>query len=188
MELKTYFKAFEKFKIFIISVAVIGGVIAYISASSVKSGYSLSQTFFLSSPKSQQTEVLSQNSDYFTQEKARNFTDSAISILDSSDFRSLVAGSGQGFSVRKLSPQVIRITTTSSQSQEAKELMGKIQTVFNLQISSLDENEPVSLKEIAPSKDPTFIKANRRVFTAAGVALGFALALFTVSLKIYFRL
>lgn len=188
MELKTYLKDFEKFKIFILTTVIIGGLLAFIISSNTQSGYSLSQTFFISSNIIKKSEDLSANEDYFAQEKARNFTDSAIAILESEDFKSKVAEDGQSFSVRKLAPQVIKITSSASDPQGASLLMAKIPNQFNLKISSLDENSPLALKEISPAKDPSFIKADKKIYTIAGLVLALALALFTVSLKTYFKL
>lgn len=188
MELKTYLNAFGKFKIFIISITATGTLLAFVVASGSKGGYSLNQTFFISPNKVDQQESQGLNPDYFAQEKARNFTDTAISILDSEDFRSQISSSGQTFSVRKLAPQIVRVTAVAQDSQGASRLMAEIPNQFNSKIASLDQNSPVIIKEISPAKSPTFIKADRKIYVAAGTVLGLALAFFTVSLKIYFRL
>ena len=187
MELKDYIQTFKKYTVFILILTAIGGLLAFVITSNIKPGYALSQTFFISSPASTEETNLSQNPDYFAQEKARNFTDTAVAILDSQDFKSLTVKEGQSLSVRKLSPQVIRLTTTSANPQETKTLMQKIPQEFNSKLSTLQPGSKISIKELAPVGQPSLIQADRRIFTLGGLALGFTLAIFALSLKLYLK-
>lgn len=186
MELKTYIEAFKKYIVFIIALTIMGGILAFFITSNFKPGYSLSQTFFISPPNISQ-ETSAEDPNYFAQEKARNFTDTAVAIIDSQDFKSTVLNGSQSLSVRKLSPQVIRLTVVSTSSSDATRLMQQIPTQFNSKLSTLQPDSPIFIKEIAPAPQPALVKADRRIFTVAGLILGFAFAFFALSLKFYIK-
>ena len=189
MELKEYIKVFKKYFAFILLVSATGALIAYIQTKSLPSGYSLTQTFYLAGPASL-------SSDYFTyegfyaQEKARNFTDSAVAILDSDDFKSDVGEGSQNLTVRKMAPQVIRLTASAPNAESTQKLMTKTINIFNEKsITFADSKFSLSLKPISQkTTQPALSKINKKIVTIFGLLLGFAFATFVVSLKTYFKL
>lgn len=198
MELKEYLKVFKKYFAFILLVGLTGALIAYISTKSLPRAYSLTQTFYLaaltstpgrSEPALQSQDIYSYEG-YYAQEKARNFTDTAVAILDSDDFKSDVGEDSQNLAVRKMAPQVIRLTASAPNSQSAQKLMSKTINIFNEKSVTLaDSRFVLSLKPISshvpgPSRD----QIDKKIITVFGLLLGFAFATFVVSLKTYFRI
>lgn len=186
MELRQYLKILRKNFVFVLTTSVLGAMLAILVTRSMPSGYQMGQTFFLSQPEGESAPL----PEYYAQEKARNFTDTAVAILDSPDFRQKVVSSGQDLKVRKIAPQVIRITATAQSSQSAQELMAKATNAFNSKLAALGQNqkEGLQLKEISTSQEPEPKVVDKKVFAISGLILGFAAAIAAISLKAYFRL
>lgn len=178
MELNSYLKFFKRFWIFILFCAFLGLVIA-ISLAKAPSPYSLTQVFYLSSPKITASDP---SQSFYNQEMVRNFTDTAVAILNSPDFKSRILQPQETFFARKLAPQVIRLTATSQEPQETQVSMKKVIEIFNQRFAS-----PLSLEEIAPQA-PTQRTFNGKVVALAGFIIGFAFAIFVISTKTYLRL
>lgn len=191
MELKQYLKIAKKYWLFIVIVSLIGVLLALFAARKMPQGVSLTQTFFIT-PAPVQNFAQYHFEAYYAGEKTRNFTDTAVAILDSADFKSQVVGSGEALQVRKLAPQVIQIKAFAPKSEEAKQLMMAAVNTFNAQFVFTQPlpADPASfgLKEVAPAQEPARQVVNRQVLAAAGLVLGFAFAIFVVSLKSYFKI
>lgn len=191
MELKQYLKVAKKYWLFIIIVSLIGILLALFVARKMPQGFVLTQTFFITPPAVQNFAQYHFEA-YHAGEKARNFTDTAVAILDSADFKSQVVSPGQAVKIRKLAPQVIQIKAFTPKSEEAKQLMVATASTFNAQFVFTQPlpADPASfgLKEVAPAQAPTQQVVNRQVLAAAGLVLGFAFAVFVVSLKTYFKI
>lgn len=185
MELKQYLKIVKKNLLLVLVLSVAGAVLALLLTKSLGSGFFLTQTFYVSSP----IEGSPEYAGFYTQEKARNFTDTAVAILESLDFKKELVSSGDLITTQKVAPQVVRVTTTSQDRQRAKALMGSTVDSFNTKIQKLSGNQPqIQLKELASSDEPQKITRSKLVFAAAGLVLGATAAILTVSLKTYFRL
>lgn len=178
MELNSYLKFFKRFWVFILFCAFLGLVIA-ISLAKAPSPYSLTQVFYLSSPK---ITISEPSQSFYHQEMVRNFTDTAVAILNSSDFKSQIMQPEETLLARKLAPQVIRLTVTSQEPQETQVSMKKAIETFNRRFAS-----PLSLEEIAPQA-PAQRTFNGPVSALAGLIIGFAFAIFVISAKTYLRL
>lgn len=185
MELKQYLKIVKKNLLLVLVLSVAGAVLALLLTKSLESGFSQTQTFYVSSP----IEGSPEYAGFYTQEKARNFTDTAVAILESLDFKKELVSPGDLIRTQKVAPQVVRITTISQDQQRAKALMGSTVDSFNTKIQKLSGNQPqIQLKELTTADEPQKITSNKLVFAAAGFVLGATAAILTVSLKTYFRL
>jgi len=188
MELKEYLSLFKKYSVFILVCLILGTITGTLTTNFLPSGFNLNQTFYLaiSQPATQQSYDYE---GFYAQERARNFTDSAVAILESSDFQTEVAQEGQALTVKKLAPQVIRITAIGDNTQSAKNLMRKTTDVFNKKFTDLAGVEnALSLKQIANPQEPSFKRSSRKIYAAAGAVLGIVTAVVVISLKSYFRL
>lgn len=186
MELRQYLKILQKNIVFILTISLSGAILAVLVTRSLPSGYQKSQTFFLSQPEGEAGQL----PEYYAQEKARNFTDTAVAILDSPDFKREVVSPGQDLAIRKTAPQIIRITIAAQSSQSAQELMASVTNTFNSKLATLLQNQGgiSQLKEIGVSQDPERKVMDKKVFTISGLILGFAAAITAISLKTYFKL
>jgi capsular polysaccharide biosynthesis protein len=185
MELKDYIRIVRK-DIFLVIVLSLGSLfMALLITNSVPQGYSQTQTFFVASPK----ELSFQNlGPYYAQENARNFTDTAIAILESPDFIAQVSGEGR-ISIRKMAPQVIRITATARDAAKTHSLMQNTLSTFNSKMASISDNQyQPQLKEIGRAPDPSKIPLDKKVFAVAGFTFGLAASVVALSLKTYLKL
>ena len=176
-------KILRKDIVLILILSLAGSILALILTRSLPQGFSKTQNFYLAFQGDQ-----SQNqSAYYAQEKARNFTDTAVAILDSADFRGEVQTPGETLSIKKIAPQVVRITAVANSSESAQNLMTSTVASFNAKLTTLNQNQ-IQLKEIGKSAEPFPAVDNKKVFAAAGFVLGAAFAILAVSLKTYFKL
>lgn len=184
MELRDFLKIFLKDKGFIIGFAIIGALAAFIFVTKIPQGYSASLLFFLAAQDKEETSMGSQ----FAQEKAANFTDTAVSLISSSEFAAKLS-SPANISARKLAPQLIRVTTTANSVAQVQDTISQIAPLFDRQIASLQgQNPKVSL--VATSQTPP-VSSNQPKMVATvifGFLLGFLFGLVSAGFKNYFRL
>lgn len=115
MQLNDLINLIKKYLILIVIFALIGAFVSASSASFFSSGFEHQRLYFLTDPILNNQISQNPNSESFLlQEKSRNFTDTAIAILDSPDFKSLVLENNDSLEVRKIAPQIIRLTLISS--------------------------------------------------------------------------
>ncbi|MBI2598802.1 hypothetical protein HYW40_01075 [Candidatus Curtissbacteria bacterium] len=188
MELKLYIAIIKKNILIITLITFLGAAIAFYLSLNLQSGYKFAQTFYILDQNTVPSlpADTAQNS-YFTQEKARNFTDTAVAILTSPDFTGDLDIQGS-ISVRKQAPQVIKITTLAQDQEAAKSLMEKVITSFNAKILKLQPSSAFQINAIGKVPDPEPANPSPKIVLAFGAASGFVVALITVGLKTYFRL
>ncbi len=184
MELKDYVKILNKNLSIIAACSLLGILIAIFMTKSQPNGYFQSQTLYIFTPSTQNQ----QNGSFYSQEQSRNFTDTAVAILESADFKSQVVSQGS-IRVKKLAPQVINLTIFASDQRLAQSLMENTVSSFNSKLTQLTEGQnQMQLKQIAPTANPSKIIVNTKVYALSGLIVGLAFAILAVSLKTYFRL
>jgi len=193
MELKAYIKIFRKNFFFIVICVAAAATISYYAAQKSQNGYKLEQTFFITQTENQPSlsdlqTPLSGYGNYYQQETARNFTDTAVSILQSPDFISLYTQAPNSITAQKVAPQVLKITITTSTSSEAKFLLDRLIIGFNQNLKSWAPSNTVELKAIGQSQEPFINGLDTKIIVTAGAVLGFALAVCVVAIKTYFKL
>lgn len=184
MELKEYLEIIKKNILIIVLLTVLGAAVAFYFSQNFQSGYKFEQTLFIS-PQETSADI-PQNS-YYSLEKARNFTDTAVAILQSPDFTSSLDVQGS-VATRKLAPQVIRITTVAQDRQLAKSLMGEVINSFNTKIKELQPSSIFQINTIGKVPDSQPASPSPKIVLAFGAASGFVVSLIAVGLKTYFRL
>ncbi len=192
MELKAYIKILRKNFLFIVVCVAVAATISYYAAHKAQNGYKLEQTYFISQtqiqPPADQQIQPSGYGNYYQQETARNFTDSAVSILQSPDFLSSYTQAPSSVAAQKIAPQIIKITITSPSISEAKFLLDRLIIGFNQNLKSWSSANSLELKAIGLAQEPAISALNSKVIVAAGAILGFALAVCVVAIKTYFKL
>lgn len=176
MELKEYLKVYKKYWVLIIIIAVLSAVLAFFYSRQLPTGYKNSQTFFLS-PQTGSTNLET----FHAQEKARNFTDTAVAIISSPDFKSQITTGGESLAVKKLAPQVLQITTFSTNPENSKILTKKA-------ISLANEKFSTNLVEVESALEPADVAQKKYIYVLAGLVAGLAFAIFAISLKTYFKI
>ncbi|MDO8487164.1 MAG: hypothetical protein Q7S45_02650 [Candidatus Curtissbacteria bacterium] len=194
MELRQYIAVIKKNILISVVATVLGAVVAFYFSLNFQAGYKFEQTFFLSSLREtstlispQETSADTPQNSYYSLEKARDFTDSAVAILQSPDFTGSLDTKGS-VAARKLAPQVIKITTIEGDRQSAKSAMGKVASSFNAKIKELQPSSTLQINTIGKVPDPEPAGPSSKIVLAFGAAFGFVVSLIAIGLKTYFRL
>lgn len=188
MELKKFAKIFTENLVFIVLLALGVAIAILMSANFLPSGYNISRVYFVSAPNQTQNLQGYNFDSYFRGENARNFTDTVVAILQSSDFTSQVLEKGSVSTIRKLAPQVVRITLSGKNPQNLNQDIEKLTLRFNMQIAELEGSSSSQLKPIGKANKPAFFALNKPILFVFGLAMGTTIALFIIGLKNYFRL
>ena len=180
------FKILSKYIYLFIPIIILGAVIGAKSAKLLPSGYSQSQLFFLASPQ----ESASQNnyySPFFSQENARNFTDTAAAIIRDEQFLNEVSADHPSVAVQKVAPQLIRITVTSPGANLAQ-ILDQIPQIYNQKITLLSEGSAATIKAVSPATTPVYFALSGPILAAVGAILGLLFSLIVIGLKVYLKL
>ncbi len=189
MELKAYLETFKKYYLLIGLFTVIGAIIAFTYVAKTPAGSRIDQTFYVATQPKNLGQAPATELDTYTQnQNARNFTDTATALAQSPDFSQAFVKSGQSLQVRKLAPQIIKVTATSQNSQESQNLLKSFEIELNQKIATLDPAAGVSIKSIGQTPSAYSTKLNRKIIILFGAFMGFVFAVFTSGLKTYFKL
>ena len=186
MELRELASILRKNWPIIAALSLAGVLIALILTKSMSKNYVMTQTLFVAA-KQQPQETAGTLPAYYDQEKARNFTDTAVAILQSPDFKNSVLGPSESASTKKEAAQVITISASAPTQRATSQLMEKTITTFNNNLINLN-NQETFLKQVGKSQEPHIPALNRKVYLLAGLLLGLAASVAAISLKTYFRL
>lgn len=184
MEFKEYIELIKQNILIIVIAMVLGAVVAFYFSTNFQAGYKFEQDFFLSP---QETSADTPQNSYYSLEKARDFTDTAVAILQSPDFVGSLGTKGS-VAIRKLAPQVIKITATEGDPQSAKTTVGKVASSFNAEIGKLQPSSTFQISTIGKVPDPRPAGPSPKIVLAFGAACGFVVSLVAIGLKTYFRL
>ncbi len=185
MELKEYIKILKTNIFLILLFAVLGASLAFFFAAKFEKDRSYQQIFFITAP-SETEEVGFSFEGFYSSEKARNFTDTAIAVILTPDFAAEVAPV-KITSVRKIAPQVIRLSAQAENQSEAKEALTDAKDIFNQKIIDLTGFESFQLKPVGNMVTPQTAKFSKNALVAFGALAGLIFALVTVGAKTYFK-
>lgn len=183
MELKNLVKLLKQDLYFIVGLVLAGALIGLYSTRFLPATYRQSQVFFISGP-----EAAGSSQDlFYKEENARNFTDTAVAILQSEEF--IKSQAPIALEARKLAPQVIRITVQSASRENLTSSLENVSASFNQKIASLQEATRSSrLVPIAKAQEPSFFALNRATISAFGAVLGLIFSILSIALKYYFKI
>lgn len=179
MEIKQLVKMLKKYAYIILMFAIFGLIIAFILTRNHQQGVKVEQLFLIPPPSSNLAEPSTAGSFYYGQEAARNYTDTAVAILESPDFALGIANNSQ-ITARKVAPQIIRITVGASNQASA-------QAHLNQAVSAFNQNAQLKLTPIGQSAQLVPQRASMKIMLSAGVLTGTIFALLVISLKEYFK-
>lgn len=167
-----------------------GGLIAYYSTNFFSSGYQHSQLFLLTSAETDSMNNQNSNlEEYYMGENSRNFTDTAVGILESGDFQSEILKAPESLTVKKVAPQLIRLTFTTPVRGSTSLQLEKVSVLFNEKLKDIYQgSSSAMLKPVVKAQEPTYSALNKYVLFAAGSLIGTIFALFILGLKVYLRL
>lgn len=185
MEFKQYLKILKANTIIITAFTILGIILAVVFSAKTNYPYKQTQLIFL---QTRQESVDQDYSGYYSQEKARNFTDTAVSILNSINFQSESSLGTASVNAKKLAPQLIQLTALSQNNHDQNELITKVVEILNSKMKDVSEQSAIEAKQISTLSPSTHTAPSRKVITVAGLLGGFIFALCIISVKTYFRL
>jgi len=187
MEFKQYLKILKANIILIAIFALIGLAIALFASTKVSYSYKQSQLIYLETIADQNTPAQTFDG-YYAQEKARNFTDTAVSILNSADFQSGLISQPLSIDTKKLSPQLIRITISIPNPQSQTDMLNQTVQSFNSKIKNITGSSYISAIVLSSPSPVAYSAPGKKVLAVAGLMIGFIFALCTIAAKTYFKL
>ncbi|OGD95706.1 hypothetical protein A3F02_00130 [Candidatus Curtissbacteria bacterium RIFCSPHIGHO2_12_FULL_38_9b] len=188
MELKTYIKIVKKYIILIIIISVLGGFIAVVLTSNIRKGIRTENNFLISAFGENYQQGY-QYDGFYAQEKAKNFTDNAVAIIESPQFINELMSQEGLIAVRKIGPQIIRISVTSQNRETASLILESIESNFNKKIKHLYGDKQAFI--ISPVGQHVVIDQNvfdRKIIFVFGALIGSLFAILSVGLKIYLKI
>ena len=189
MDLREIFKLIKNQIYFVLALIFLGAIIGAQSAKFFPSGYSKSQLFFLTTAQAPDQAQNNYFAPYYAQENARNFTDTAVAILGSLEFLKEAVPADASVTVRKVAPQLIRITAQSPNPSDLQEPLEQISQVFNQKIAAIPQDAYASqLREVSSPTAPAFFALNAQILAAVGAILGLVSSLLVIGLKVYLKL
>ncbi len=190
MELKKYLQIAKNNIVLIAIIALIGAFSAYFTAPRLQSGYRAQNIFYLSNQAQETTPPQSYNfGGYFLQSTAINATDTAVAILESGDFQSKLKNPGAATAVKKIAPQVIKITVSSQDPKIPNAQMESVPETFNKKMKELNPVGPtLTLSPISGQTDVSYHSLNAKVLALTGLFLGIVFAFLILGLKTYLEM
>src|SRR3989344_7879991 len=185
MELKDYWVILKKNLVFIIFLALLGALFAYLLTSNFQGGQRVQKHYLL---LEEQAAGQGFGSPVICKESV-DLTDTAVSILQTSDFKKEILKNQESLIVKKEARQVLNLQAQASEQERTFEIIKTAVENFNGKTASLfGQNEKIKLTEIGASYEPLRPAFDKKITTAFGFLLGAAFAIFAVGLKTYFKL
>lgn len=181
MDIKDYIKILTKNAFFIIILTLIGATVAFSSTRFLKSGYKNEMVYFL---------VINQPENSLQNQKLdpTNTTDTAVAILASPDFLKETAINALSVDVKKLAPQVIKLTLTSDNSQLSQSSQAQVATKFNQKVTTFITNGTLKLEPVGESPPSIHNALNSKVLAVFGALIGLLASLTSIAIVRYLRL
>lgn len=170
----------KKNLIFILTVVVLGALIAYISSSFVQSGYRQERTMFLKveeRPGGPQGRI-----------DRQALTDTVAALIASTDFQRGISTSGVSAAARKQAPQVITITTTSQRPELSRQALENIVSKFNSTSATLITDSDVELVSLGELSEPEMKILSPKLLAIFGALVGLTVALAIILIYQFFKL
>lgn len=180
MELINYINILKKHLAFILTLSILGAMVAYTSTSFIKSGVVFERTLFL--------KIIENDSNSNTQLDVSALTDTSVAYVGSADFLNSANTHQAAVSVRKLAPQIIRLTVTSPSPETSREVSQNVVGIFNNRAKDLTTTAQVELLQTGEPNEPAKQVLNRQILAIFGAFIGATLSLVILMLSQYFRL
>src|SRR3989344_1169873 len=160
MNLSGLINIIKKNILFIIILAVLGSLVAFMSTSFIESGFSAQKTVFVrvKAITNQQNEGID----------LQALTDTTVALISSPDFQGDAVGQNASITARKLAPQVITISVTSPNARVSNDALENAISKFNHKAESLITNAGVELVPTGESTQQARKVLNPKILAAFG--------------------
>ena len=184
MELKEYFGILKKNLAFIIFLAALGAMIAYLLTSNFSGGERVQKHYLLVRG---QTEISELGRPLIYQESS-DLTDTAVAILETYDIRKEILEKQENLIVRKEAPGVLSFQASADNADRAYEIIQLTALHFNENVADrIIRDNKISLEDIGTSYQALAPALDKKITTIFGLILGTAFAIFAIGLKTYFK-
>lgn len=184
MELKEYLEILKKNLLFIIFLAALGAVIAYLLTSNFRGGERAQKHYLLVSEAASGGEL----SSGLIYREPLDLTDTAVAILATYDFKKEILKHQENLIVKKEAPLVLNLQAQAGQRERAYQIIQAAAANFNQKIAGLlGQNNQIRLMEIGSSYESLMPVLDKKITTAFGFLLGATFAIFVIGLKTYFK-
>ena len=185
MELKDYWQLLKNNLVFIVFLALLGALFAYLLTSNFQGGQRVQKHYLLLEERAAGEGF---GSPVIFKESV-DLTDTAVSILQTSDFKKEILKNQESLIVKKEARQVLNLQAQASQQERAFEIIETAVLHFNGKTANLfPSNEKIRLAEIGDSFESLRPALDKKITTAFGFLLGAAFAILAVGLRTYFKL
>jgi capsular polysaccharide biosynthesis protein len=125
------------------------------------------------------------SADYYGQLRVRDFSDTLIAFLLQPEIQKEI---GRKFQLKKLTPQVLRLTLEEGQAEQAKKVVLEVAAKIKERSKKFEEEEKsfFEVEILTPSPSLEKIDPPKILNLITGLLLGFVLGILTISAKIYF--
>jgi len=184
MEFKDYWVILKKNLAFIIFLALLGALCAYLLTSNFAGGQRVQKHYLL---LEEQAAGGGLESPVVFRESV-DLTDTAVSILQTYDFKKEILKNQENLIVKKEARQVLNLQAEAGQKERAGEIIETAVSHFNGKTADLfGQNSKIKLAEIGDSFESLRPALDKKITTAFGFLLGAAFAIFAIGLKTYFK-
>ena len=184
MELKDYWQILKKNLAFIVFLALLGALFAYLLTSNFSGGQRVQKHYLLTEEQASGEEL---ESPVIFKESV-DLTDTAVSILQTSDFKKEILKNQENLIVKKEAPLVLNLQAQAGQKERAYQIIQTAAANFNQKIAGLlGQNNQIRLMEIDSSYESLMPALDKKITTAFGFLLGATFAIFVIGLKTYFK-
>jgi len=184
MELKDYWQILKKNLAFTIFLALLGALFSYLLTSNFSGGQRVQKHYLLIEDQSSGGKV---GIPVIFRESV-DLTDTAVSILQTSDFKKEILKNQESLIVKKEARQVLNLQAEASERERAFEIIKTAAENFNGKTANLfGQESKIRLAEIGASYESLRPALDKKITTAFGFLLGAAFAIFAVGLKTYFK-
>lgn len=182
MEANQVIKIVKKNIAFLLILASVGAILGYYSNKLLPSGFKQTRVFFVANSKGQEP------GNFIGQDPAINFTDSAANIIPSPDFLLAAQVSQSAVEVKKLAPQLLRITVTSASPAQSQQDLSTLVASFNDKIPQLTGDDSIQLTPVGVSPQVAYFALNAKILTLFGALLGTISAITILAVFQYLKL
>ena len=184
MELKDYWQILRKNLAFIVFLALLGALCAYLLTSNFQGGQRVQKHYLL---VAEQAADGGSESPVIFREYV-DLTDTAVAILQTYDFKREILQNRENLIVKKEARQVLNLQAQASQKERTDQIIESAVLHFNGKAANLfGQNSKIRLAEIGVSYESLSPALDKKITTAFGFLLGTAFAIFAVGLKTYFK-
>lgn len=199
LELKKIIAILQQNLKFVVILTLLGGLAGFGYAHFSPSAFEAQNTVYVKREAEETSGSFYNYDGFYTQQVSKEYTDTVVGLLKTIDlYLETVERMGQGSNaqelqvstkVKKISPQVVSITVTKRQQEEAKNTLNALTSTLVEKIRSLNKSgdKKISIETLKATPYVSLFRPNPIVTLSLGFLSGLLVALTSLALGRYFR-